>query len=210
MTPAPDFGPAPLLLESADLLRQAQAGDRAALGALFERYEERVKRIVRLRMGPKLRGVLESVDLVQETYLAAARGFDGFQGKERGSLIHWLARIAENQVRDAADRWSAARRDSDREVSFGSRGASSAGGAREPADRGASPSEEAAQKELREVYDACVAELPLRYREIVILRDYELLEWPEIVVHTGGSAHAAQELHRRAHLKLAGILESRL
>jgi len=211
-TPTPGFelDPAPDSQESIELLRRARDGDRAALGLLFARYEDRIRRIVRLRMGPKLRGVLESVDLVQETYLAAARGFDGFQGGERGSVIHWLARIAENQVRDAADRWSRARRDVEREVRLAGPDASSAGGGREPVDRGRSPSEEAARRELREVYDGCVAELPPRYREIVLLRDYELLDWSEIVPLTGGSVHAAQELHRRAQLKLAGLLEARL
>lgn len=206
----PELDGAPGAEESAALLRQAQGGDGAALGELLARYHERVQRIVRLRMGPSLRAAMESTDLVQETHLAALRGFRAFEGRERGSFVHWLARIAENQVRDAADRWSAQRRDLARELRLDSaRDASGAGAA--PADARAepSPSEQAARRELREIYDACVAELPPRYREIVLLRDYELLEWPEVAVALETNAHAAQELHRRAQLKLAGILEER-
>ncbi len=203
------FEPVPSAEESLELLRQARAGDRAALGELLERHRERLRRIVRLRMGAGLRGVLDSVDLVQETYLAATRGFPGFEGEARGSLIHWLARIAENQVRDAADRWSAQRRDHAREISLGGQGSAS-GEAREAPGRDPTPSEEAGARELRELYDACVAELAPNHREIVLLRDYELCEWPEVAARLGAGVHAAQELHRRARLRLAEALERRL
>jgi RNA polymerase sigma-70 factor (ECF subfamily) len=208
--PEPGFGPAQSAEEASRLLQQAHSGDGAALGQLFARYQQRVQRIVRLRMGLQLRTAMESTDLVQETYLAAVRGFPGFEGRERGSFVHWLARIAENQVRDAGDRWSTQRRDLARAVRLEpARDESGAGSAPGPLADEPSPSEQAAQRELREVYDACVAELPPRQREIVILRDYELLEWPQIASAIGANTHAAQELHRRAQLKLAAILEAR-
>ncbi|MBM3976339.1 MAG: sigma-70 family RNA polymerase sigma factor [Planctomycetes bacterium] len=185
-------------------------GDDGALGELFARYRERVLRIVRLRMGPGLRAAMESTDILQETYAAALRGFPAFSGSERGTFVRWLARIAENQVRDSADRWSAQRRDLAREERLDAgRTAESTAGAADPIDAQPSPSEQLTQRELRAVYDTCVAELPERQREVVLLRDYELLEWPAVAELLGATPHAAQELYRRAQLRLAALLEAR-
>jgi len=50
----PDLQPSMLLL------RRAQAGDRDALNDLIVRYYDRVFRIVRIRMGKRLRRTMES------------------------------------------------------------------------------------------------------------------------------------------------------
>src|SRR6187401_2010528 len=103
--------PPPALAESVDLVRRGQAGDNAALGELVGRYQDRVRRIVTIRMGAQFRGLLDSLDLTQATWMAALRGLPGFEPRDHGSIIRWLARIAENQVLDAADRLYAAKRD---------------------------------------------------------------------------------------------------
>lgn len=193
---------------SVQLLRQARAGDQAAFGELFGRCHERVMRVVRLRMGSDLRAALESVDLAQETYLAALRDFSAFRGEEPGTFLHWLARIAENRVRDSADHWKAQRRTRDRELPREALGGSSnrSGAFGLPAV-GPSPSEQVAANELRAAYDACVAELPERQREVVLLRDYEGLGWAEAAELLGSTLHAAQQLYHRAQMRLAERLE---
>src|SRR5215813_2709233 len=98
----------PELGESVNLVRRAQDGDREALGALVLRYQDRVRRLVRIRMGPQFDGVLDSLDLSQDTWLAAMRGLGGLQARDHSGIIAWLARIAENQVLDAADRLNTA------------------------------------------------------------------------------------------------------
>jgi hypothetical protein len=60
------FDPLPKFEDSLALFRRAQGGDGGALNELFERYYDRIYRIVRIRMGAKLRGVLESHDIVQQ------------------------------------------------------------------------------------------------------------------------------------------------
>ena len=64
------------LTRSVELVRRAQAGERPALERLFERYYDRVRRIVRARLGPELRLRVESVDILQETFTAAVGSFD--------------------------------------------------------------------------------------------------------------------------------------
>lgn len=200
-TDAAPLDPAPPMAETLDLVRRGRGGDRSALDQLVARYQDRVRRIVSIRMGGQFRGVLDSLDLAQDTWMAALRGLSSFEPRGHGSVIAWLTRIAENQVLDAADRLNAARRDRRREET-----ADDAGAASTP-----TPSETAARRELRDIYDECVAALEPAQREVVLLRDYSLLEWSEVRERMGSaSVHAAQELHRRAQLKLGGLIKQRL
>lgn len=208
-SPAPDVPPLdapPVLAESLDLLRRGQQGDRQALEALVARYQDRVRRLVSIRMGAQFRGLLDSLDLAQETWMAALRALPDFEPRDHGSLIRWLARIAENQVLDAADRVHAARRDRRREQPAGE---GTLGGL--PPAPGPTPSEDAGRRELRAAYDECVAGLPETWREVVLLRDYALLDWPEIGEQLGRpGVRATQELYRRAQLRLGETLRRRL
>ena len=196
--------PPPALAESVDLVRRGQAGDSAALGELVARYLDRVRRIVGIRMGAKFRGLLDSPDLAQDTCKAALRDLPGLQPRGHGSIIRWLARITENQVLDAEDRLHAARRDRARE---------------RPADGpdtastvpGPTPSQPASGHDLRAAYDACVAELDGPHRDVILLRDYALHDWPEVCEELGRpSVPATQELHRRALLALGARLRRRV
>jgi hypothetical protein len=54
------------------LLARAQGGDRAALEDLIGRYQERLRRIVRIQLGASaLRRHYDSMDIVQNTFRAA-------------------------------------------------------------------------------------------------------------------------------------------
>ena len=50
-----------------ELVALAKEGDQSALNRLYTVYAERVRWMVRFRMGKELRSKLESMDLVQET-----------------------------------------------------------------------------------------------------------------------------------------------
>jgi RNA polymerase sigma-70 factor (subfamily 1) len=210
---AQPLDPTPAPAESLDLLRRGQRGDRAALDGLVARYQDRVRRIVSIRMGGRFRGLLDSLDLTQDTWMAALRGLPGFEPRGEGSIIAWLARIAENQVHDAADRVHAARRDRRRERPAAETAANSGDGELGvlPFSADPSPSEVASREELRAAYDACVSELEQAHREVILLRDYSLLGWTEVCEQLGRpNVHATQELYRRAQLKLGELLKQRL
>jgi RNA polymerase sigma-70 factor (ECF subfamily) len=53
--------------EETDLLRRASDGDQEALRALLERYRDRLKRMVHLRLSRRLAGRIDDSDVVQET-----------------------------------------------------------------------------------------------------------------------------------------------
>jgi len=60
------------------LVALAKDGDQSALNKLCEVYNERVLRIVRMRMGPELRSKQESMDLVQDAFISALRSLENF------------------------------------------------------------------------------------------------------------------------------------
>src|SRR5262245_59971238 len=93
-----------------ELVRRAQAGERAAGEELFVRYRERVLVIARVRLGAKLRGTLESNDILQEALLEAVRGLERFQMDDESSLIRWLARLVEHRITARASYQTAAKR----------------------------------------------------------------------------------------------------
>ncbi|WP_345384248.1 sigma-70 family RNA polymerase sigma factor [Pseudonocardia yuanmonensis] len=85
-----------------DLLSRARAGDGAAFTALTEPY----RRELQVHCYRMLGSVHDAEDALQETLLAAWRGFAAFEG--RASLRTWLYRIATNRCLNA--RRSASRR----------------------------------------------------------------------------------------------------
>jgi RNA polymerase sigma-70 factor (TIGR02960 family) len=82
--------------------QQARAGDEAAFRALTEPY----RREIEVHCYRILGSVQDAEDLVQETFLAAWRGLEAFEG--RASVRTWLYRIATNRclnaLRDASRR----------------------------------------------------------------------------------------------------------
>ncbi len=211
--PASGIHPVPDLTESLILVRKAQDGDREALNRLFERYYDRIYRIVRIRMGAKLRTVLDSYDIVQETCAVAVRKIGDFQPRDHASLIQWLARIAENQIHDATDKMNAIRRDKSKEVALDA--VTARDGESYPglqlSTGGPGPSTIIANSELKEIYDSCVEALPQEYRELILLREYAGASWEDITEKVGRpNVHAAQEAYRRAQIKLASLLRQRM
>ncbi|MBM3984712.1 MAG: sigma-70 family RNA polymerase sigma factor [Planctomycetes bacterium] len=158
------------------------ATHRAAVQQLFARYYERVRRIVRLRLGRTLRGKLDSNDILQEVFLDALRNLDRFQMLYRGSFINWLARMAEHRIRDAADFHGAAKRDAAREVPMAWEDTS--GLDHGLTATGLAPLDGAARAdEIRRLEDA-IERLSPEDRELVIWRTYADADWETVVRET--------------------------
>ena len=99
-----------------ELVTLAKGGDDSALEQLFRIYGERVRRIIRLRMGSEIRPRLDSMDLVQDALVSALGGLENFTYKNEGDFLRWLARITQNQLRDNLNKIYTEKRDIRKEV----------------------------------------------------------------------------------------------
>lgn len=195
---------------SLDLLAMAQQGDRDALEDLLRRYQERIRRIVRIQLGASpLRRDYDSMDIVQSTFRAALPKIGDLKPRSAAGLLQWLALIATNQIRDAADAQRALKRDIGREIQFDPT-ASVDGAPSQLAAPDTAPDERALLNEVRELLDAEVSRLPEDQRRVVVLRDYCGEDWDRIAAELDRSNGATRELHQRAWIKLRRALLPRL
>jgi len=192
------------------LVSSAQKGDRSALEQLCNVYAERIRRIVRLRVGPELRAQLESMDLVQDALIAAVTSLKDFKHHDDGDFMRWLAKIAENRIRDRVDHIHAAKRDIRRQVRL-------EGGENESSSRKlnlsvpvvtTTPSVLLARREELDRLEKAMHRLRDDYREVLILAKIEGLSHEQISDRMNKSPAAVAKLLSRAIVALANEFEN--
>jgi RNA polymerase sigma-70 factor (ECF subfamily) len=186
------------------LITLAKEGDKTALNHLCGVYSERVRRIIRLRMGGELRSKLESMDLVQDALIYACKDLGKFNYKNEGDFLRWLSKIAENRIRDNLDKLHAGRRDIRKEIPILDNILTKEEGrvqVFEPA-RQTTPSMILSQKEDLDKLERAIEKLKPEYREVIILAKIEGLSYQEIGDKLGKSADAAGHLLLRAMMAL--------
>ena len=193
------------ITRSLDLLKRAQGGDGAALNDLIGRYYDRVRPIVRARLGAGLRRRLDSGDILQNTFETVLKTYDRFEVSDEASLISWMAKIAERQILDEHDRQQAKKRRADREVELD---AGAAGESKiDPAAPGGGPDDSVERREQNSILEDALAELPDLYRELILLRDYAGYAWDQVAELTERpSAAAARMMHAQARIELGKIV----
>lgn len=186
------------MLSSADLVQRAKQGSDAALNLLYERCAGRLLAYIRLRMGRDLRARLESRDILQATLLKSVEHLQELKGNETQSLMAWLARIAEHEIRDRADYHKRQRRDGAREVSLDDQPV---------ADDARSPLSRVILDERARRLEAALDTLTPAHREVILLRKFEELTFPQIARRLGKSEDACRMLFTRAMTALTLALE---
>ena len=192
------------------LLMLAKKGDQCALNDLCGLYVERIRRIVRLRMGPQLRAQLESMDLVQDALWAAVRELDDFTYQDEGDFLRWVSIIVENTIRDNVARIYAGKRDVRRQVSLDSAVARSDRGrisARRPA-RTTTPSLLVARSEELDRLERAMDRLKDEYRRVILLAKIEGRSYAQIGRELGKSPDAVGMLLSRAMVALTDAFEA--
>ena len=175
---------------SGDLLQQAKAGSPEALNRLYERCAGRLLGFIRLRLGKDLRARLESRDILQATLLKSFEHLDDLKGEETRSVMAWLARIAEHEIRDCADFHQRQRRDAAREVAIDD-------DVPLPALTRSALSRVILDEQAQRLEDA-LESLTSAHREVILLRKFEELTFAEIGHRLGKSEDACRMLLARA------------
>src|SRR5690242_11512207 len=78
----------------------ARQGSFTALGQLLDHYRDYLLRVASDQLQSDLAPKLGASDIVQETFLDAARAFPNFVGGTDGELRAWLRQILLNKLRD--------------------------------------------------------------------------------------------------------------
>ena len=197
------------LKRTQQLVTQAQGGDDSALGQLCGVYAERVRRIVRFRMGPELRSQLESMDLVQEALIEAVKDLGDFAYSNDGDFLRWLSSIVENTIRDNVDRIHAAKRDVRRQVSLDKMAARTD---RLHADAGlpvvtTTPSVVLSLREELDRLEEAMDRLKPQYREVIVMAKIEGLSCKEIAARQNKRPAAVAMSLSRAIVAVTNIFE---
>jgi RNA polymerase sigma-70 factor (ECF subfamily) len=196
----------------AELLARAGSGDEAALTELFSRYRKRLKQMVRLRLNRQLQGRVDDSDVLQESYLEAAKRLPDYLAKRPLPFFLWLRHITGEKLIDMHRRHLGAKmRDAGQELSL-HRGpmpaASSASLAAQLMGRLTSPSQAAIKAETRLRVQEVLNNMDPLDREILTLRHFEQLNNVEVAETLGMNESTASSRYLRALKRLKDELSA--
>lgn len=192
-----------------ELLERTAAGDTNARGTLLQRHRKRLRRLVAMRMDPRLSARLDPSDLVQEVLIEADRRLDDYLREPPLPFYPWLRQLARDRLADAYRRHvRAARRNVTREEAnpLGLPGSSAAALVERLLASGVGPSEAARRQETKERVRAALARLSEQDREVLALRHLEQLSAREVAAILGLSEAAVKSRALRAMQRLRELL----
>jgi RNA polymerase sigma-70 factor (ECF subfamily) len=193
------------------LIERAVGGEPAPLGELLERHRARLRRMVALRLDPRLRGRVDPSDVIQESLLEAAQRLADFTRESTLPFFLWLRLVTGRRLQIVHRHHLGVRaRDAAREaIAFPGQGvpeATSACLAAHLLGRDTRPSEVAERAERKQrLHEALDAMDPID-REVLALRHFERLTKAEAAQVLGISQAAVAQRHFRALERLKVIL----
>lgn len=192
------------------ILGRVVGGDRESRGALLARHEARLRRMIALRLDPRLRGRIDVGDVIQEVFLAASKGLDSYASRPGVPFFLWLRGIAGNKLLEIHRyHLGTPMRDARREVRLNHGAlpeATSAVLAARILGRSTSPSEAAIRAEAKLLLEDSLNGMDPLDREVLTLRHFEHLTNAEAARELGITTAAAGKRYLRALERLREIL----
>jgi RNA polymerase sigma-70 factor (ECF subfamily) len=193
------------------LLATARTGDEDALGRLLEEYRAYLTLLARLQIGRRLQGKADPADMVQETFLEAARHFGQFRGLTEPELAAWLRQILAACLAHLVRRYYGTQA---RDVRLERMLEDELQQSSLAIDRGlvadqSSPSQSASRREQTVLLANALDRLPPDYREVIILRHLEGLTFPEVANRMQRTLDSVEKLWVRALPRLRRVLGAR-
>ncbi|NNE42680.1 MAG: sigma-70 family RNA polymerase sigma factor [Gemmatimonadetes bacterium] len=179
-------------VDDLQLVRSARDGDEAAFTRLVERHEARIYNLALRLMGNSQ----DAEEVLQDTFLQVFRNLGRFE--ERSRFSTWIYRIATNE---ALMRLRKAKRK--REVFLeDTAGEDGEWRGEEIRDFARSALEDVENKEMMEILEGLLAELPEDYRVVFTLRDIDGLSNAEVAEVLEISVAAVKSRLHRSRLYL--------
>ena len=174
--------------ETRQLFEQARRGGSEDLDAFYERCARKLLPLIRLRLGRTLRREMESRDILQTVLCKSFQRID--QVNDPGAVIGWMARIADNEIRDQADFHQRKKREAAMRAPL-----EDAADVPAPVRQALS---QAILSEQAKALEIALDAMPEHARELIILRKLEELTFPEIAKRLGKSEDACRVAFARA------------
>jgi RNA polymerase sigma-70 factor (ECF subfamily) len=197
--------------EVSDLIHRAAGGDEQALGELFSRYRDRLKRMVRLRLSRRLQGRVDDSDVLQEAHLEVSRRLGEYVEQPSLPFYLWLRHLTGLKLAEIHRRHLGTQmRDADREVTLHRGGlpeADSVSLAAQLLGKLTTPSQAAIKAETRLYVQEALNTMDPLDREVLALKHFEQLSTSEIAEVLGMSKAGAGSRYLRAIKRLREILE---
>lgn len=178
--------------EDLNLVRRICAGERHLFHQLVSRYERFLYRAaLAITHNPA-----DAEDVVQETLLRAYEHLEQYRGEAR--FASWLTQIALNTARmklrkSHASQWESLDEPVETEDGVVSR---------DVVEWRENPEEQLSRQEMEEVLHQALQGLPRGYREVIVLRDMQLLSTQETAEVLGLSVANVKTRLSRARLQL--------
>lgn len=193
------------------LFCRARHHDGAALNALFAYFRDPLKRLIRLRLNPRLNGRLDDSDIVQEVLVDALSKFEKYACSPRLPVYLWLRRLTCLKIVEAhRNHLSCQMRDARREISFSQRNlaeVSSASFASWLLKESPALSEEIVHAEDLERMRTSIEQLCRDDRELIALKHFEQLTFDEIAIVLEQPRSTVGRQYLRALNRLRGLVE---
>ena len=195
--------------ETEELLERVSQGDRTALDRLFARHRDRLRRMVEVRMDPRLASRVDPSDVVQEALAEASKQLPDYLRDRPLPFYPWLRQLAWERLVDL-HRWHihAKKRSVRREEPCGL--ALSDESVMKLAERlmdsGTSPSGRMVRQEVRQRVREAMKRLAAHDREVLVMRHLEQLQLSEIAAVLSITEAAVQSRYRRAAERLHRLL----
>ena len=189
-----------------------QTDREEALAKYFFAVENRLKRIVNFRLDYRLSGRVSESDVIQETFVRAAKRIDSFLDKEDMPFFVWL-RLEVNQKLHEIHRhhFGAEKRDIRKEMKLGSHrdsGRTSMALAAHIVAQMTSPSRLIERAEQIAILEKTLNEMNELDREVIALRHFEELSNIETARILNIEPAAASKRYLRALKRLREIMET--
>jgi RNA polymerase sigma-70 factor, ECF subfamily len=192
------------------LLQGAGDGPEGGFSELFEKHRLRLRRMVQLRLDPRIAKRVDASDVVQEAYLEAWRRLAEYRKDPKMPFFLWLRSLTAQSLLVLHRRHLGVQaRDVSREISLHwgiQPEATSAALAQQIISRQTSPTKAARRAEMKSRLDRVLRELDPMDREVLALRHFEQLTNTETARTLGIDPSAASKRYVRALRRLRELL----
>lgn len=198
-------------MDQARLIEDATRGDESALSSLLARHLPDLNVYVRLRLSQKLRGVEDTIDIVQSVCRDVLQNAQGFRYEGEAQFRTWLFNSAVRKILDKAEHWGAAKRNWDRNRSLDA--TSTRDGLRYESEivtsfrKVCSPSHVAMGREMMDRIETAFASLTEDKQEVILLAKVVGMSRTQIAEHMGRTEAAIRNLLPRALSELAELAD---